>query len=61
MDPDARMAIVVAGLLFCLVFAFLTVSVVAQSGFDILALASFAVIVLVGAGLIAALRNPPRR
>lgn len=61
MDPDLRIAILLAGLLFVLLFGLLTLSVVAESGLDILTVTSFAIVVIVGVGLISAIRNPPRR
>jgi hypothetical protein len=59
-DPDLRTALLAAGLIFCVGFGLMTVSVIARQGLDILSLTSFLVIAMIGAGLIGAIRNPPR-
>ena len=69
MDPDLRNALLAIGLLFCGFFAAVTIYVMVDSGLrlrtygDIGAIAlygvSLLIIVMIGAGLIGALRNPP--
>ena len=46
-------------LVFLVFFAAMTVSVAVRSGFDILVVASFVILALIGFGVIGALRNPP--
>ena len=69
MDPDLRTALLLLGLIFCGFFAAVTLYVIADTGLhvrtygDIGAIALYAVslliVVMIGAGLIGALRNPP--
>ncbi len=59
MDPTTRTAILVGGIVFCAVFALMTITVALQSAFDILTLISLLIIGLIAAGLIGAIRNPP--
>ena len=69
MDPDLRNALLLIGLLFCGFFAVVTIYVIADTGLhlrtygDIGAIilygVSLLIIVMIGAGLIGALRNPP--
>ena len=69
MDPDLRNALLIIGLLFCGFFAAVTLYVIVDTGLrlrtygDIGAIAlygvSLLIVVLIGAGLIGALRNPP--
>jgi hypothetical protein len=59
MEPEVRTAVLTAGVLFCLLFLTLTLGVVADSGLDVLSVASFVVIGLLAIGLIGAIRNPP--
>ena len=69
MDPDLRNALLVLGLLFCGFFAVVTIYVIADTGLhlrtygDIGAIIlygiSLLIIVMIVAGLIGALRNPP--
>jgi hypothetical protein len=59
MEPEIRTAVLAVGILFCLFFLTLTLGVVADSGLDILSVASFIVIGLIAIGLIGAIRNPP--
>ena len=59
MNPRIRTAILLGGLLFCLFFAFLTLTVAFDSQFDIFTVASLGIIGLVAAGLLGAYRNPP--
>ncbi len=70
MDPDLRSALLGLGIAFCAIFGGLTVYAAVQLGLglstygDLLALAflgvSFLVIAMIAAGLIGAIRNPPR-
>jgi hypothetical protein len=55
-----RNAILVVALLFCLIFAGMTATVAARSGFDILTLVSFLIVVMIMLAVFGALRNPPR-
>jgi hypothetical protein len=59
MEPEIRTAVLAVGILFCLFFLTLTLGVVADSGLDVLTVASFVVIGLIAIGLIGAIRNPP--
>ncbi|MGA8925947.1 MAG: hypothetical protein WB462_06960 [Solirubrobacterales bacterium] len=69
MEPDLRTALLLLGLIFCGFFAAVTLYVIADSGLhvrtygDIGAIAlyvvSLLIVVMIGAGLIGALRNPP--
>ena len=59
MDPDVRTAIVAVGMVFCLLLGGLTLGVIAESGLDILSLASLLIVGLLLIGLIGAMRNPP--
>jgi hypothetical protein len=69
LDPDLRNALLIIGLLFCGFFAAVTLYVIVDSGLrvrtygDIGAIAlygvSLLIVVLIAAGLIGALRNPP--
>ncbi|HZA89398.1 MAG TPA: hypothetical protein VE401_04125 [Solirubrobacterales bacterium] len=59
MEPEVRTAVLVVGVVFCLLLLTLTLGVVADSGLDVLTVASFVVIGLLAIGLIGAIRNPP--
>ena len=69
MDPDLRNALLLVGLIFCAFFAAVTVYVIVDTGLrfrtygDIGAIGlygvSLLIIVMIAAGLIGALRNPP--
>lgn len=69
MDPDLRNALLLIGLLFCGFFAVVTLYVIADTGLhlrtygDIGAIilygVSLLIVVMIAAGLIGALRNPP--
>jgi hypothetical protein len=69
LDPDLRNALLLLGLLFCGFFAVVTVYVIVDTGLrlrtygDIGAIGLYAVslliVVMIAAGLIGALRNPP--
>lgn len=56
-----RNLILIGGLMFCLLFGALTVSVAAENGVDALILLSFAIIVMVMLGIVGAIRNPPQK
>jgi hypothetical protein len=64
MSPDVRTAIIAAGLAFCLLFFGATVAAVVESGFSgrgiALGALSLAIIVMIGLGLLGAMRNPPK-
>jgi hypothetical protein len=69
LDPDLRNALLILGLIFCGFFAVVTLYVVVDTGLrlrtygDIGAIILYAIslliVVLIAAGLIGALRNPP--
>ena len=69
MDPDLRNALLLVGLIFCGFFAAVTIYVIVDTGLrletygDIGAIIlygiSLLVVVMIAAGLIGALRNPP--
>jgi hypothetical protein len=69
LDPDLRNALLLIGLIFCGFFAAVTVYVIADTGLhlrtygDIGAIGLYAVslliVVMIAAGLLGALRNPP--
>ena len=69
MDPDLRNALLVLGLVFCGFFALITIGAIIDTGLhlrtygDIGAVGLYGVslfiVVMIGAGLIGALRNPP--
>jgi hypothetical protein len=61
MDPDLRTAILAGGLIFCVLFGALTISAAVDTGPDIFTVVSFVIIGMIAAGLIGAIRNPPRR
>jgi hypothetical protein len=69
LDPDLRNALLILGLIFCGFFAAVTLYVIADTGLrlrtygDIGAIGLYAIslliVVMIAAGLIGALRNPP--
>jgi hypothetical protein len=59
MDPRLRTAVLLFGLAFCMAFGFLTAKVAADTGFDILSLFSFAIIVMLMLAILGAIRHPP--
>jgi hypothetical protein len=69
LDPDLRNALLIVGLIFCGFFAAVTLYVIADTGLhlrtygDIGAIVLYAIslliVVMIAAGLIGALRNPP--
>jgi len=54
-----RSVVLAVALLFVIGFAALTIHAVAEQGFTLASLVSVVVIVLLGVGVIGALRNPP--
>ena len=60
MDPDLRNALLIGGLIFVGLFAAMTVSVVLESGVDVLTVAATFIVVILALPLIGALRNPPK-
>jgi hypothetical protein len=60
MDSDLRTALLACGLVFLAAFAYATVAVAADSGFDIFTVVSLLIIAMIGSGLIGAMRNPPK-
>jgi hypothetical protein len=56
-----REALLWVALAFCLLFGGLTASVAAESEFDILTVASFAIVLMIMLAVLGALRNPPGR
>jgi hypothetical protein len=59
MDPDLRTALLTVAILFCVLFAALTIGVVIDSGLSVLSVLSFMIIGMLAIGLIGAIRNPP--
>jgi hypothetical protein len=58
-DPSTRSAILAGAIGFCAFFLFMTVAVAFQSSFDIFTIAALVIVLLIGSGLIGAMRNPP--
>lgn len=64
MSPDARSAILSAGIAFCLLFAGISIVAIVEAVTALgvfLGIVSFAIIAMIALGLIGAMRNPPRR
>ena len=57
MDPSIRTALLAGGLIFCGLFAAMTISVAVESGFDVFTVAAIAVLLLLVPPLIGALRR----
>lgn len=55
-----RLLVLAAALLFILGFGFLTLSAMAEQGVTVAGLLSVFILVLLGVGIIGALRSPPR-
>jgi hypothetical protein len=55
-----RLVVLGVALLFIAGFAFLTFASVVKGGFTLGSLASVLILVLLGVGIVGALRNPPR-
>jgi hypothetical protein len=64
LDPDVRIAILGAGLAFCILFFGATIVAVVDSGFSargiLLGGISLLIILMIGLGLLGAIRNPPK-
>ena len=64
MHPDVRSAILAAGLAFCILFLGATLVAVADAGFSgrsiFLGGLSLLIILMIGLGLLGAMRNPPK-
>jgi hypothetical protein len=56
----SRLLVLAAALVFILGFAVLTLSAIAEQGVTVAGLLSVFILVLLGVGIIGALRNPPR-
>jgi hypothetical protein len=59
MNEDLRLALLAVAALFCLAFGAMTLSVIADSGLDILTVISLLIVAMVLVGLYGAIRNPP--
>ncbi len=59
MDPDLRTALLAIAIVFCGAFAAMSLTVAADSGFDIFTVISLLIVGLIGTGLVGAIRNPP--
>jgi hypothetical protein len=58
-DSEIRTALIWGGLIFCGVFAAMTVVVAVEYGFDIFTVAAIAILALLVPPLIGSLREPP--
>jgi hypothetical protein len=59
LDPTTRQALLGFGILFCTIFALMTISVAIESSFDIFTVISLLIVGMIASGLIGAIRNPP--
>lgn len=59
MDPSLRTALLAGGLIFCGMFAAMTVAVAVEYGVDVFTFAAGAILALLVPPLIGALLNPP--
>ena len=59
MDRDLRTALLLGGLIFCGLFAAMTVAVAIEYGVDIFTIAAIAILALLVPPLIGSLRKPP--
>ncbi len=57
---STRLFVLLAALVFIAGFAFLTCVSVIEQGFSLASLLSVCILVLLGVGVVGALRNPPR-
>jgi hypothetical protein len=55
-----RLLVLSAALLFILGFAFLTISAIAAEGLTVAGVLSILILVVLGVGIVGALRHPPR-
>lgn len=60
MDPDLRTALLAVAAVFCFAFTAMTLSVIADSGLDILTVTSLLIVAMILVGLWGAVRNPPK-
>jgi hypothetical protein len=58
-DPDVRTILLAGGLVFCGLFAAMTIAVAVEYGFDVFTVAAILILVLIVPPLIGAMRNPP--
>jgi hypothetical protein len=56
----ARILVIAAALIFIAGFAFLTYRAFAEQGVTVLGLVSVFILIVLGVGIVGALRNPPR-
>ena len=59
MDPDLRTALLGLMAIFCFAFAAMTLTVIADSGLDVLSVVSLLIVAMVLFALYGAVRNPP--
>ena len=59
MDPFFRGMALISGLVFCGLFALMTVTVAIEYGFDILTVVAGAIVLMLGLALLGAIRTPP--
>jgi hypothetical protein len=60
LSPDVRNLLLAVGLVFCGLFAAMTVAVALEYGFDIFTVAAILILLLIVPPLIGAMRGPPR-
>lgn len=61
MDPDVRILLLTLGLVFCIGFGAMTLTVALEDGIDITTIVAGAIVILIAIGLTGAIRNPPDR
>jgi hypothetical protein len=54
-----RNSLLLAALVFCMLFGAMTAAVAAQSGFDVFTVVSFGIVLMIMLAVLGALRNPP--
>ena len=54
-----RNSLLLAALVFCMLFGAMTAAVAAQSGFDVFTVISFGIVLMIMLAVLGALRNPP--
>lgn len=60
MDPDIRTAVIAVGLIFWAFFALMTVTVVIESGINILTISAIVILALLAPPLFGSLKGPPK-
>jgi hypothetical protein len=60
MDPNVRTLVLGVGLVFCGLFAAMTVAVALEYGFDVFTVAAILILLLIVPPLIGAMRSPPK-